>query len=286
MRTKKPSEYPYSQEGVLEKIEKFDIAHVQNVVKTSYDQRVLAVVDVSEKYWSFDFRTFALNIIKNINKYFSPEKYSFRINGGAQEIRLIGETVKVGGDIYYKMFNLVNSSDKTRALQMNIGLVREANNTPVIISVENENASVSGRHFYKSLPDRLAHFVDVLPEFNIIIEKQVAHLQKLNEKTVSLKSLYRELLREDEDGVIKPSDILRVRALTKRLLKSQSSDVMQITNTEINLLNHPKDLFQSSFDLNINAKKIINLYTEIYTQRDSTTIERECHRLIEILDKI
>jgi hypothetical protein len=286
MKTKKILEYPYVQEEVLDKIQKFDIQHEKLTVKTSYDHRVLAVVDVSEKYWSFDFKTFAINIIKTINRYFSPEKYSFRINGGAQEIRFIGGIAKVGSDVYYKMFNLVNSSDKSRALQMNIGLVREANNVPVIISVENENASVSGRHFYKSLPDRLNHFVDILPEFNIIIEKQVAHLKKLDESTVSLKSIYRELLREDEDGVIKPSDILRVRALTKRLLKSRIPEVMNITTHELDLLNHPKDLFKSTFDIKVNAKHIVNLYTEIYSQRDSTTIERECRRLIEILDKL
>lgn len=286
MKTKKVPEYPYIQEDVLSKVEKFDIQHERLTVKTSYDHRILAVVDVSEKYWSFDFKTFAINIIKTINRYFSPEKYSFRINGGAQEIRLVGGVVKVGEDVYYKMFNLVNSSDKSRALQMNIGLVREANNVPVIISVENENASVSGRHFYKSLPDRLNHFVDILPEFNIIIDKQVAHLQKLEQSEVSLKALYRELLREDEDGVIKPSDILRVRALNKRLLKSRTPEVMNITTHELDLLNHPKDLFKSSFDIKVNAKQVVNLFTEIYSHRDSTTIERECRRLIEILDKL
>jgi hypothetical protein len=286
MRTKKTVEYPYIQEDVLGKIDKFDILHKNLTVKTTYDHRVLAIVDVSEKYWSFDFKTFATNIIKTINRYFSPEKYSFRINGGAQEIRLIGGIVKVGGDIYYKMFNLVNSSDKSRALQMNIGLVREANNVPVIISVENENASVSGRHFYKSLPDRLNQFIDVLPEFNIIIEKQVAHLQKLEQSSISLKSLYRELLREDEDGVIKPSDMLRIRALNKRLLKSRTPEIMNITTHEIDLLNHPKELFKSSFDIIVNAKHIVNLFTEIYSYRDSTTIERECRRLIEAIDKL
>jgi len=77
---------PYTKDEVQERISKFDIRHEGLIVSTFYDGRIISNVEVSEKYWSFDFKNFAKDIIEKINDYFVPETYTLRINKGAQEI--------------------------------------------------------------------------------------------------------------------------------------------------------------------------------------------------------
>lgn len=274
---------PYTKEEVQERIEKFEIRHEGLNISTFYDERLLANVEVSERYWSFDFKNFARSIIEKIGDYFTPNEYTLRINRGAQEIRLVGESVTVKDEEYYKMFNLVNSSDKTRALQMNIGLVHKKSGTSYVLAVENENASVSGKHFFKSLPTKLESFFDVLPEFNIIIEKQIASLNKLAEKEVSLKSLYKKLIRTDDDGVVLASDILRIRMLVKSLKNANIEWLSDEVSQHVNLLTHYQDFYNSNFDINVNAKTIMEVFTSIYKNYDSTTIERETRRIFNAL---
>ena len=277
---------PYVLSEIVEKISKFDIRHIGLNVSTYYDGRIISNVEVSERYWSFDFKTFSTKIINQITNYFKPATYSLRINRGAQEIRIIGEEVMVKDEKYYKMFNLINSSDKTRVLQMTIGLVREKTNVPIVISVDNENASVTGKHYFKSLPEKLEFFLSILPEFNIIIDKQVAILRILDEKTVSLKAFVTEFLRKDEDGILLPADVMRFRMFVKKLVNSSTDGVPVITPVQVSLLQHPSTFLTATFDLNINAKGVLNLYTEIYKNYDSSVVESETRRVYKILSTL
>lgn len=284
---KKVVYFQYNQGTLLEAVSKFDVKQVGNIVTTFFDKRVLATIEVSIKYFLFEFGTFAKGIIESIENYFSPTEYCLRINKGYQEIRLVGEKVHIGEEEYYKMFSLVNSSDKTRALRMNIGLIRKNTNTPFVISVDNEFASVAGKHFVKSLPDKLKEFVNILPEFNVIINNQVSALYSLFKKSVSLKDVYTKMLHYDEDGVVIAGDILRLRMLTKMILRSDAVDITTLSKEEQTMLNYPVDFINQKttkvFDLNINAKKLFDLYTEIYKNYDSSVIERETRRIYNAL---
>jgi hypothetical protein len=274
---------PYTKDEVQERISKFDIRHEGLIVSTFYDGRIISNVEVSEKYWSFDFKNFAKDIIEKINDYFVPETYTLRINKGAQEIRLVGESVTIKDDEYFKVFNLVNSSDKTRCLQMNIGLVHRKTGTYYVLAVENENASVSGKHFFKSLPTKLEEFFQVLPEFNVIIDKQVSLLNTLSEKKISLKNLYKKLIRIDEDGVVLPSDVLRIRMFVKNLKNAGIEFVSEEVSQHLNLLTHYQDFYNSNYDLEVNAKDVMDVFVSMYKNYDSTTIERETRRIYNAL---
>lgn len=277
---------PYNIKEVLEKVDKFDIVQSNNSVLTTYDKRVVSHVEVSNKYFTFNFKDFTKSIVNQINKYFDPVEYQFRISGGVQEVRLYGESVKVGDDDYYKMFSLINSTDKTRTLQINIGLIRKENNSPIIMSVTNENASVRCKHFYKALPERLDKFFKILPEFDLIVDRQIKALNSLNQKKLSLSKVFKQLMKKDEDGIVKPSYVLKARAFSKQLMMAELDELKTFGMQEYQLLLFPKRFAESGFDIKLNKKKILDLYIQIFKNYDSTVVERETRRMVKILLEI
>ena len=268
---------------ILDKISKFEIKHIGLIVTTYFNNIVISSIEVSERYWSFDFKSFARDVVNSICNYFTPELYSFRINKGSQEIRLTGEKVIIGDDVYYKMFNIVNSSDKSRALKINIGLIKESTSSPIVISVNNESASVSGKHFAKSLPDRLKEFYDVLPNFNIIINNQIETIKSLKLKYTTLKQIVSNFLKKDEDGILVASDLMKMKMFFKKL----DSVNYYFTDEEKLIISkykdHPEKLVEHEFDVIVNCGLALDLYVEIFKNYDSSTIERETKVITNVI---
>jgi len=95
-----------------------------------------------------------------------------KITQGTQELRLIGEEVIINGDKYQKMFNILNSTDKSRALQLNVGLIRWICTNGMVIAVEDEYSGFKTKHFKSTMPGKVEEFIKSLDSFDMNIIKQ------------------------------------------------------------------------------------------------------------------
>lgn len=245
------------------------------VLTTSYDNRIVAKTDVSKIYFNFDFANFSKTILAKITTYFTPEKYFLSAKSGIQEIRLVGDELYIDNEIYKKMITIVNSTDKSRALSMNIGLVKMSKynyiQSYIILT------SFTNKHYVSSLPDKIKDFSDNLINFNIDIDYHIKTIEDLKYKNVDIVKLTKSMLYKTDGELIKSMD-LKLRALANKLqyMKKYRNDwkiLMNITSKNI------------SSELIINSKDIFDTYMVLFKDKDSSIIARESRRILNALEQ-
>ncbi len=122
----------YNKEKVFSIIDKISITKEGKQIITKYNDRVIKVADVSNRYEIFDISKYLKDKIELIEKNFTISKYRLDIIGGKQYLQLISDSIQVGGVDFHKSFYILNSSDKSRRLSFNVGLYSDINDLYVI----------------------------------------------------------------------------------------------------------------------------------------------------------
>jgi len=197
---------------------------------------------------------------------------------GVQELRLIGDELFIDNERYEKMISIVNSTDKSKALSMNVGLVKvDTNGRVESITIL---TSFSNKHYKSSLPDKIKSFSDNLINFNMDINFHIKTIEDLKNKEVTIVNFAKALLFNEEGKVIKTGE-LKLRALGNRLMGYHGFRKNYNTLSNLTVANIDK-----IEDLTINSKVLYNAYVELFKDQDTSIIARESRRVIETLDKI
>lgn len=264
---------------VNEDLDKFENKVENGFLTTSYDGREVCKVEVSKIYYNFDFTTFSKSILAEIQKYFSPDKYSLKVASGVQELRLVGGELMIDNEKYQKMISIVNSTDKSKALSMNIGLVKvDANGRALSYTIL---TSFSNKHYKSTLPEKIKSFSDNLINFNIDIDFHIKTIEDLKNKEVSVINFARSILFKEDGKVIKTVE-LKLRALGKKLVynygfRKNYSTLTNLTESGIN---------RGIEDLTINCKVLYDAYVELFKDQDTSIIARESRRIIDALETL
>lgn len=263
---------------VNENLDKFSNILENGYLTTMFDNRQICKVEVSKIYYNFDFTTFSKSILAEIQQYFTPEKYRLKVASGIQEIRLIGDEIFIDNERFEKMISIVNSTDKSRALSMNVGLVRTdlGGRSQYCVILTN----FSNKHYKSSLPDKIKSFSDNLINFNMNIDFHVKSIEDLKNKEVSIIDFAKALLFNEDGKLIKTNE-LKLRALGKNLKWTPA--FKKHYNTLSNLT---ADSLNNVEDFNINSKVLFNTYIELFKDQDTSVIARESRRIIEALESL
>lgn len=266
----------FNSDEVKENLGKFTNKLDKGSLVTSYDGRVICTVDVSKVYYNFDFSNFSKNIVSEIEKYFTPEKYALKAQSGVQELKLVGDGVYIDNERYEKMVSIVNSTDKSRALSMNIGLVKidkfgRVQSCTILTSFSN-------KHYKSSLPDKIKSFSDNLINFDMDIDFHVQTIEDLKHKEISIVEFTKTILFNKDGKVIKSVE-LKLNAMGKRLaynygFRDKYSTVTNLTSANLDNVK----------DFTINAKTLYSAYIELFKGCDTSIIARESRRIIDTLD--
>lgn len=281
-------EKDYNRDEIFSVLDKLKISQDGNNVITRYDGRMISNTVVSDIYEVFDFPSFAKKVIAEIEKYFTPEKYKLRITKGTQELRLLGEDVLINDDVFHKMFNIVNSTDKSRALSLNAGLMRLVCTNGMVVAVDDEFEQVKVKHYKTSLPEKVIKFVASLSDFDININRQTEAIENVIGTKVSFKDIIKGIAFNKE-GLVTNTTSLRMRAFAKKIQKSETDAITDLTTEQIEMLNmfhtivSDEDKFNNIVDIDMDAYQALNLYTEIYRNYDSTILKRETNRIIDLI---
>lgn len=274
----------FDKSAILDSLNLLKINQDRNNVLTHYNGKLISNELVSNKYQVFNFSNFASNVIDKIDDYFTPEKYSLSITKGQQEIRLTGENVIINGDVYKKMFNILNSTDRSRALQLNIGLMRQICGNGQIVNVEGKSNTLYVKHFKSSLPEMVETFINTLENFDITINNQILTLESLVGSFTSFQKIANALVM-DEDGLIKAHYINRLRAFSKKLIASHTDSISDLTSEQMKLLKNP-ELFNTEYkniDIEMDSYNALNCYTEVFRNYDSSVLKRETNRILQLV---
>ena len=275
----------YDKDNIFNTLDKLELSRTDNNIITKFDNRLISNTLVTNKYELFDFPNFAKEVVGEIENYFTPEKYTLRITQGQQELRLIGEEVLINGDRYSKMFNILNSTDKSRALQLNIGLIRFICSNGMVIAADDEYAGFKTKHFTATMPGKVKDFVEKLDNFEMSINTQCQIIENLQGKFVSFKELAQKLAL-DENGIMNESRSLKLRAFAKKLITSQTDRLVDLSTEQLSLLNNA-NLFlnpqYSKVDIDMPSYNALNCWTEVYRTYDSSVLKRETNRILELI---
>lgn len=261
-----------------------DLSKLSNKIEddflvTRYDGREICRVEVSKIYYNFDFGGFSKSLLSEILNYFQPEKYKLRIASGIQEIRLFGGELYIDNERYEKMISIVNSTDKSRALSMNIGLVKIEKNSSYAKSYT-ILTNFSNKHYKSSLPDKIKSFSDNLINFNINIDFHIKTIEDLKNKNFSIVDFAKTMIIDKNDKVIKSVE-LKLRAFGKKMVYDYN--FYKKYNALTNLTADKLDKVE---DFEVNAKTVYNAYMELFKDSDTSIIARESRRVIEAIDSL
>jgi hypothetical protein len=261
---------PYNKEELFKLIDAIEIVKVGEQVVTKYFNRVINTSNVSNRYEIFDIRSFLKDKILSISSNFNISFYKFVMKRGTQELTLLSDSVLINKTPYYKAFFILNSSDKSRRLNMNLGLYRSDNNVYLVSGVS--NMSLCRKH--------LTGLTQVAEESAVSFNGET-----FNEQIDSIKSLVGEKvmfskLREiivDKDQKISHR---KFDALKNQFLYSN----VRFTDDQFKTLRTPSEklVFDSKNDFPVDAYLAFNYYIQVFRNQDSYVVKKETERIIKI----
>lgn len=279
----------YNKDEVLRQMKNLKISKTSsNEIITEHFGRVISRSQRTDRYGVFQFGNFVTKILPQVESYFTPRKMKLSVTGGFQEIKLFGETFIINGEIFHHMLTIISSSDGSRALAMNVGLLRQVCTNGMMVAVKGDRASVHTKHFNSSVPEKVKLFAKQLPHLTEMFAEQENIIREIGAQPMSLKQFATALVpRDEKTKKLATSLMTNLRGLTNKLLYSSTDrlDISKVDHTKRTILYSPGILMDetNTLDIEVPKWKLFNCYTEMFRDKDSNTIKRESTRVYHIL---
>jgi hypothetical protein len=261
----------YNKQDLFNKIDAIEISQSGKVVVTKYFGRVINNTNVSDRYEIFDIRGFMKSKIEYLESNFNITFSNLRIRGGIQELILLSDQVEIAGINYYKAFFILNSSDKSRRLSMNLGLYQADNGTYLVNTIK--NFSLITKHL-KGITDK----AEVATQ-NLDIEtfdEQIDSIRSLVGERVMLSQVRNIIIDKDQKVNHNKFDAL------KNVLRWNYSK--GLTKTQIGVLMTPSEKLNidSTLDFSFDAFHIFQAYMNVFRNQDSYVVRKETEKILKI----
>lgn len=271
-RTTKPF-LQWNKTELFNEIDKIEIFREGDQVITKFHDRIISNTNVSKLYEIFDLSSFLKSKIEQIEENFNINYYRLTVKGGVQELVLLSDEVTIGDVKFHKSFYILNSTDKSRRLNMNMGLFRSDNKSYVVGSIK--NMSLSKKHL-KGVTDAAEQ------------ESQKIDVESFDEQINSIKSLIGESVYLSKVREIIVDKDLKINHrkfdALKNMLVSSTTDRVSVTDSQFKTLTTPSETltFDSSNDFYVDAFKVFNCYIQVFSNQDSSIVKRETEKILKI----
>lgn len=265
---------PYNKSELFEKIDAIEIFKSGNQVVTKYFNRVMNTVDVSNRYEIFDIKSFLRNKIDQLEANFNITYYKFVMRRGIQELTLLSDAVEINSTKFYKSFFILNSSDKSRCLNMNLGLFREDNNSYIVSSIR--NMSLYRKHLtgLTQLAEDASASIDIET-----FDEQINAIKSLIGERVMLSKVREIILDKDLKINHRKFD-----ALKNQLIYSSTDKIKDLSTSQLNTLKTYSESLTLDIknDFSIDAYKVFNCYIQVFARQDSYVVKKETEKILRI----
>lgn len=263
----------YNKTELFNMIDKISIEKIENQIITKYDNRVINVSNVSNRYEIFDIGKYLKDKIELIEKNFTITKYDFRLTRGQQSLTLVSDGVEIGGVEFHKSFYILNSTDKSRRLSFNAGLKSDN-----FYTIGMNNVGLTKKHLTGVTQAAEDASVGLTGE---TFDEQIEALTSLVGHRIQFSKLRQIILGEKEEI---PQINHRKFDAFKNSVRYASSD-RKITLTS----DEHKQLFQDSesmksvqHDFYLDAFWSFQMYLRLFNKQDAHIIKNETERIMKM----
>jgi hypothetical protein len=261
----------YNKSDLFGKIDALEIFREGSQIITKYFNRVVNNTPVSDRYEVFDIRSFMKSKIELLESNFNISFYNFRMKGGVQELILLSDEVEIAGSNYHKAFFILNSSDKSRRLNMNLGLYQADNGVYLVNSIK--NFSLTTKHL-KGITDKAE-----LASSHIDIEtfdEQIQSIRSLVGERVMMSQVRNIIIDKDQKVNHNKFDAM------KNVLRWNHSK--GLTKEQIGMILTPSEklTIDNSNDFSVDAFTVFLAYMNVFRNQDSYVVKRETEKILKI----
>jgi hypothetical protein len=261
----------YNKALLFNKIDAIEIFQQGSQVITKYFNRIINNTPVSDRYEIFDIRSFMKSKIDYLESNFNITYSNLRIRGGIQELILLSDEVEIAGINFHKAFFILNSTDKSRRLSMNLGLYQADNGVYLVNSIK--NFSLITKHL-KGITDKAetaAQNIDVET-----FDEQIQSIRSLVGERVMMSQVRNIIIDKDQKVNHNKFD-----ALKNNLRWNHSK---QFTKEQIGVLTTPSEKlnFDPSIDFSIDAFQVFQAYMNVFRNQDSYVVRKETEKILNI----
>jgi hypothetical protein len=262
----------YNKEELFQKLDKISIEKIEGQVITKYNNKVIKIANVSNRYEIFDIAKYLKDKIEIIEDNFNITHYILNIKGGQQSLQLISDEVKIGGVNFRKSFYILNSTDKSRRLNFNSGLQSDK-----FYSI-GKAVSMCKKHLNGVTKAAEDASIGLNGE---TFDEQIELIESLVGHRIKSSKIREVILGNDENtpdinhrrfDAFKNS--VRYESLYKRINLTESQRRMLLTQSD--RLNEIED------DFYLDAFLTFQIYMTIFNKQDSYIIKKETERIMGI----
>lgn len=261
----------YNKADLFRKIDAIEIFQQGKQVITKYFNNVINTTNVSDRYEIFDIRGFMKSKIDYLESNFNITFSNLRIRGGIQELILLSDEVEIAGINYYKAFFILNSSDKSRRLSMNLGLYQADNGTYLVNTIKNFSLVTKHLKGITSKAEVATSNLDVET-----FDEQIQSIRSLVGERVMLSQVRNIIIDKDQKVNHNKFDAL------KNVLRWNYSK--GLNKSQIGVLTTPSEklTIDPSIDFSFDAFQIFNAYMNIFRNQDSYVVRKETEKILKI----
>lgn len=269
-----PGFLPYSKSILQSEISKISIEKVGGTVITKYGQRILSNTEVSSRYEIFDIKNYFLQRIDQIENNFSIKGYKLHLKGGIQKLDLLSDPITMGDVHYHKTFFLLSSSDKSRALRLDIGLSAVDGSHQIVFGTP-------GFSLYKKHIQGITKEVDTMSHMTITQETfydEVISISRLLGERVMLSNIYHIITLKDTASDHNKFDRFKYLYLSAHKKREGLTPVQQkLMNTASKRI-----VWTPNNDVSCDAWWVFLIYLSIFSGEDCYLISKETNKILEI----
>jgi hypothetical protein len=264
----------YVKSEIFKEIDNISIERVNNQIITKYCGIVKSVANVSNIYEIFDIGHYFKKYIDLIEQNFTISQYELIVRGGIQYLKLFSDNVKINDIDFQKAFYILNSTDRSRKLNINAGLYSRSTNLHIV----GKSISFAKRHTTGVTEAAEIAIDDLNTEtFN----DQIKSLSSLIGHRVSYSKLRQVILGDDEN--IPEVNYRRLDALNYNIRYNLKKLNLDISTEQKHILSiRSKKDFNKDLDFFIDAFSVLSLYLKNYNDKDSHIIKNETERIMKI----
>jgi hypothetical protein len=265
---------PYNQKELIDSINKIEILKINQTVITKYDDKIKSTSNVSDRYEIFDIKKFLLNKIDDISNNFEIKEYSFNVYKGVQDLILLSDIIEIHGHRFQKVLSIINSTDRTKRLCINVGL--RLIDKDIFLLKDVKNVYANKKHF-KGISEYV--YNESLKINDETFEEQVEYISKLINHKVSLFNVYKVFMKDKfyfKDHInfdkLKKSIIYNKERFN---LTKEQEQVLFVHSTKFSELTKEHNFFLDAFE-------IFKLYMNMWKYSDTAVIRREADMIYSI----
>jgi hypothetical protein len=274
---------PFNKKEILDRASQIVVSRNNHgMVITMDGGRVISKYKTTEAYEIVSFDDAVKQLLNAVDQIWGkdkPEFYHLTCRSGFQELKLRGKEHLINGDVFHEMLWLTNSTNGSRRLSVRYGLMRQICSNGACVTLAGSSFKIKHLTSYH-VNDELKKFMMELPKMEVTTQVKV--LRGIGKKTIAVKDLVEQINTRDKKNKLVETHVWKL--LAKKFASSKTDSLGSKEDAIVTGINVPiQKMTKETLDTKLSAWQVFNCYTELWRSLDSSGIERETNKILEIL---